>query len=306
MTIVHTAKELSAGHRQVCLAIGFFDGVHLGHQQIIRQTIADARQHNAAAAVLTFDQHPNSVVAPARVPPLIYSLTRKISAIRDLGPDLLLLIHFDAAFSQQPAETFIRRLAQDSGGIRTLCVGGNFTFGKNRGGNIDLLKKIGAELGFSVHAMAAISLDGNIISSTRIRNAIRSGDLNLASQMLGRPYSLAAPIIPGDRVGRTLGFPTANLDISGVALPPVGVYAASAIVRSGTYRAVVNIGFRPTLREKAPTLHVEAHILGLHADLYGEAIELIFLDKLRDEKKFASLKELKEQIARDVENAKSR
>src|SRR5690348_13935604 len=225
MRIIHEASQLNPGNRKVCLAIGFFDGVHLGHQQIIRQTITDARRHGALALVISFDLHPNTIVAPARVPPLIYSLPQKLRAIESLGPDALLLIHFDKPFSQKTGEAFIRELAAAWTGIQSICVGANFTFGHKRGGNVELLKKLGAELKFSVHGMAAVSLDKKPVSSTRIREAIRAGELDTASQMLGRAYSVAAPVMEGNKLGRRLGFPTANLDTAGLALPPTGVYA---------------------------------------------------------------------------------
>jgi riboflavin kinase/FMN adenylyltransferase len=306
LNIIRTAQELKAGNRKVCLAIGFFDGVHLGHQQIIRQTVADARQREATALVVTFDRHPNTVVAPSRVPPLIYSLSQKLRAIEALGADTLLLLHFDKAFSQQPGDAFIRNLVRDLGPVQSLCVGANFTFGYKRSGDVALLRKLGAQLGFAVHGMAAVSLDGKTISSTRIREAIRSGRLNVAGQMLGRPYSLAARVVPGDGLGRQLGFPTANLEVTGLALPPSGVYAARALLRGKTHRAVVNIGFRPTLQVPHPALRVEAHLPGVTQDFYDAELQLIFLEKLRDEKKFASVTELKEQIRRDVDRVRSR
>jgi len=304
MKLIRTANELNAGNRKVCLAIGFFDGVHLGHQQIIRQTITDARQHGALALVITFDNHPNTVVAPARVPPLIYSLSQKLRTIESLGPEALLLIHFDKAFSQKTGEAFIRELAAAWTGIQSVCVGSNFVFGYKRGGNVELLKHLGGELKFSVHGMAAVSLDGKAVSSTRIRDAIRAGELDLASQMLGRAYSISAPIMKGDQLGRQFGFPTANLDAAGLALPPNGVYAIHAIVRGKTHRAVLNIGTRPTLGDPNPSLRVEAHLLDFNGELYGEELEIVFAEKLRDEKKFPSVDELKAQIARDIERAK--
>ena len=145
MKVIRAANELKTGNRKVCLAIGFFDGVHLGHQQIIRQTIADAHQHKAIALVLTFDRHPNSIVAPNRVPPLIYSLPQKLRAIQSLGADHLLLVSFDKKFSEQPGETFVRGLARDLGSIQSICVGADFVFGHKRGGNVALLKKLGAD-----------------------------------------------------------------------------------------------------------------------------------------------------------------
>jgi riboflavin kinase / FMN adenylyltransferase len=306
MKLIHTAMELKPGDRKVCLAIGFFDGVHLGHQQIIRQTIADAQQHEAVALVITFDRHPNTVVAPQRVPPLIYSLSQKVRVVNSLGVDALLLIHFDEPFSRQSGEAFIRGLARDLGQVHSLCVGATFTFGHKRGGNVALLKSLGAELRFTVHGLAAVSLDGQTVSSTRIREAILAGDLDLASQMLGRAYSLAGPVVRGDGLGRQIGFPTANIDVAGLALPPRGVYAAHATVRGRTHRAVINIGFRPTVRSAAPELRVEAHLLDFTGVLYGDELEVTFVERLRDEIQFASLPELRDQIARDIQQARLR
>ena len=306
MRIIHAANELNPGGRRVCLAIGFFDGVHLGHQQIIRQTLTDARQHEAIALVITFDRHPNSVVAPSRAPPLIYPLPRKLRVIESLGADTLLLIHFDKAFSEQTGEAFIRGLARDLGHIQSLCVGANFVFGHKRGGNVELLRKLGAELKFTVHGMAAVSLDGRAVSSTRIREAIRAGDLDRVSQMIGRAYSLAGPVIRGDGLGHQLGFPTANLDATGLVLPPHGVYAVLAEVEGKTHRAVLNIGLRPTLQNPNPQLQVEAHLIDFAGELYGQELELAFVDKLRAERKFGSLAELRAQIARDILDAQMR
>jgi len=302
---IHAATELNPGNRKVCLAIGFFDGVHLGHQQIIRQTINDARQHGAMALVLTFDQHPNTVVAPARVPSLIYSLPQKLRTIESLGPEALLLIHFDKAFSQKSGEEFIRELARAWNGIQSVCVGANFVFGYKRAGNVQLLTKLGSELKFSVHGLAAVSLDGRAVSSTRIRDAIRAGELDLAGQMLGRAYSITGRVVEGDKLGHRLGFPTANLDVASLALPPKGVYSARAIVRANTHRAVLNIGTRPTLNNPDPQWRVEVHLLDFDGNLYGEEMEIVFGEKFRDEKKFLSVDELKAQIARDVERAKA-
>lgn len=303
MLVIHSANELKDAGRKVCVAIGVFDGVHLGHQQIIRQTLADARQHEALALVLTFDRHPNSVVAPAHVPPQIYSVAQKLRAIQALGADAVLLIHFDKPFSQQPGEEFVRRLARDLGRLQSVCVGADFTFGHKRSGNVELLQRLGAELHFSVHGLAAVSLEDRPVSSTRIREAIQAGNLDLASQMLGRAYSLAGPVVQGDGLGRQLGFPTANIDSTGLALPPRGVYAVHALVGGQSYRAVLNIGIRPTLQNPKPELRVEAHLLDFAGGLYGEELEIAFVEKLRDEKKFATLRQLRMQIARDIRAA---
>jgi riboflavin kinase/FMN adenylyltransferase len=300
MKLIHAANELKPANRKVCLAIGFFDGVHLGHWQIIRQTIADAHQHNAIALVITFDRHPNAVVAPDRVPPLIYALPQKLRAIESLGMDTLLLIHFDEKFSRLTGGEFVRGLARDFGSIHSISVGSDFVFGHRRSGNVASLKKLGAKLGFSVHGLAAVSLDGHVVSSTRIREAIRAGNLDAASQMLGRPYAISGRVIEGNHLGQQLGFPTANLDATGLALPPNGVYAGFANAKGKAYRAALNIGFRPTVAPTAPRVCVEAHLLDFNGELYGEELEIEIGQKLREETKFASQAELREQIARDV------
>jgi riboflavin kinase/FMN adenylyltransferase len=171
---------------------------------------------------------------------------------------------------------------------------------------VTLLKALGAELKFTVHALAAVSLDGRVVSSTRIREAIRAGDLDGASQMLGRAYSLAGPVVRGDGLGGKLGFPTANLDTTGLALPPNGVYAVHADFDGQSHRAVLNIGRRPTVQDAAPQLRVEAHLLDFKGDLYGHEMRLTFVEKLRDEKKFPSLDALREQISRDIAEAQAR
>jgi riboflavin kinase/FMN adenylyltransferase len=298
MNILRQARELAGC--KACVAIGVFDGVHLGHQQVLRQAIRDARQHGAQAVAITFDRHPNSVVAPDRTPPLIHSLPQKLRALAGLGLDATLLIRFDETFSAQLAEDFIRELVRDIGRLYSICVGASFTFGHRRGGNVALLQKLGAELKFAVHGLAALALDGETVSSTRIREAIRAGDLDSASQMLGRPYAIAGQVIRGDALGRQFGTPTANLETTGLLLPPPGVYAAQAVVDGGQWPAAVNIGHRPTLNQPQPVLRVEAHLLGFDGDLYGREVDLIFVEKLRDEKKFTGVDALREQIGRDI------
>jgi len=234
------------------------------------------------------------------VPPLIYALPQKLRAIESLGVDTLLLIHFDEKFSRQTGEEFIRRLARDLGQIQSLCVGADFVFGHQRSGNVSLLKKLGGEIGFVVHGLAAVALDGQIVSSTRIRELIHAGDLDAASQMLGRPYAISGRVIKGKRLGQPLGFPTANLDTTGLVLPPNGVYSGLAYVKGKVYRTALNIGFRPTVTSGTQIAHIEAHLLNFRGVLYGEELELEIGEKLREEKKFASLAELREQIAHDI------
>jgi riboflavin kinase/FMN adenylyltransferase len=300
MRLIHTASDLDNGSRKVCLAIGVFDGVHLGHQQIIRQTVADARQHDAVALVVTFDCHPNTVVAPDRVPPQIYSRSQKLHAVDALGVDAVLEIPFNKTFSEKSGDVFIRELAHDLGKINSICVGADFVFGHRRSGNVALLKTLGSDMHFQVHGLAAVALDGQPVSSTRIREAIRTGDFDAASQMLGRPYAVCGPVLPGDRIGRRLGFPTANLDVPNLILPPNGVYSALTRFKGRVYRVALNIGFRPTVASPKPQLRVEAHLLDFDGQLYGAELEVELGVKLRDEKRFDSPEELRTQIERDV------
>jgi riboflavin kinase/FMN adenylyltransferase len=304
MKIIHAANELKAEGKKVCLAIGFFDGVHLGHQQIIRQTISDAGQHDAISVVLTFDKHPNAIVAPEKVPPLIYSLPQKLRAIESLAADALLLVQFDKKFSEQTGEEFIRSLARDFGKIHSICVGADFVFGHKRSGDVALLKKLGAEFNFQVHGLAAVSLDGEIVSSTRIRETIRAGDFDAASQMLGRTYAISGLVVEGDRLGHKLGFPTANLDATNLILPPNGVYSGCTKLNGQFYRVALNIGLRPTIVTNKQSLRVEAHLLDFNGNLYGEELEVEIGEKLRDERKFNSPDELRGQISKDVESVR--
>jgi riboflavin kinase/FMN adenylyltransferase len=214
------------------------------------------------------------------------------------------LIQFDQTFSAKPGEAFIRELARDFAPVQSICVGSSFTFGHKRSGNVALLKQLGSELGFIVHGISALSLDGQVVSSTRIRDAVRAGQLDAASQMLGRSYSLAGKVTPGDKLGRQLGCPTANLAVSGLVTPPAGVYAVHAHVLGRTYRGAANLGFRPTLGNAAPLFQVEVHLLDFSGDLYGQEMEVSFVQKLRDEQKFPSLEALKEQIHKDVTAAR--
>ena len=300
MNVIQSAAELNTGGRKVCVAIGVFDGVHLGHQQVIRRAMADAQQQDGLAAVITFDRHPNAVVAPDRVPPSIQSLPQKLRTLEALGVDATWLIRFDETFSQQTGEAFVRMLASDFGKLYGVCVGSDFTFGRKRSGNVALLNQLGQELGFVVHGLSAVALDGDVVSSTRIREAIRTGNLYAASQMLGRCYSLAATVVQGDQLGRKLGFPTANMEVKGMMIPPNGVYAARAHLGDRWFRAVLNIGLRPTVSSAVPELRVEAHLPGFDEEIYGQEMEITFVERIRDEQKFPSLEALKTQIAEDI------
>jgi riboflavin kinase / FMN adenylyltransferase len=237
---------------------------------------------------------------------LIYSLSQKLRVIESLGAELLLLIHFDPEFSRQTGQEFVARLVRDLRQLHSICVGANFVFGHRRSGNVPLLQDLGRKWNFTVHGLAAVMLDGKAVSSTRIREAVAAGKLDGASQMLGRVYSFAGPVVRGDGLGRQLGFPTANIDTSGLVLPPNGVYAAHAEIDGRRLRAVLNIGYRPTLQQPEPQLRVESHLLDFDGDLYGKELEIALVEKVREERRFESLAALRNQIARDILEARQR
>jgi riboflavin kinase/FMN adenylyltransferase len=305
MKVVADAAALQPDPRPVCAAIGVFDGVHLGHQCVLKQTISDAARQQAVSVVVTFDRHPNAVVAPASVPPLIYPLDKKLEVIASFGVEAAYVIRFDKAFSQIPGEQFVRGLARDFQRINSICVGDGFMFGAGRSGNVALLRQLGGELCFTLHALRDVQLDGQSVSSTRIRDAVRAGDFALAGRMLARPYALRGAVIEGERLGRKLGFSTANLDVTGLLTPPPGVYAAEAHLAAARYRAAINIGHRPTIHSADPQLHVEAHLLDFEGDLYGQVLELVFLKRLREETKFPTPAALRAQIADDIRQTRN-
>ena len=304
MNVIRTAGPWPLEGRKVCAAIGVFDGVHLGHQQILRQTLDNARACGGVAVGVTFDCHPNEVVAPERTPPLLYPLAKKLRTLESLGLDAVRLIHFDREFSQRSAEEFVGGLAADAAYLESVCVGQTFTFGHRRQGNAALLHKLGDSLHFTVHAAPEVKLDGDAVSSTRVRQAVREGNFELAGRLLGRPYALCGEVVHGAQMGRKLGFPTANVEVAGILTPPTGVYAAEAEFGAGPLRAAVNIGFRPTVEAAPARLVVEAHLLDFEGDLYGQELELTFLRKLREEQKFGSLEALRGQVERDIAQAR--
>jgi riboflavin kinase/FMN adenylyltransferase len=304
VNILPDVAELARIEGPVILAIGVFDGVHLGHRAVIERALNDARTLHGSAVIVTFDPHPVRVLRPAEAPRLLTSTRHKIRLIRELGARHLLIIPFNEQFATTPAERFIETLAATCRPLREICVGHQWSFGKGRSGNLDLLKRLGDTLGFDEVGVHAVQVDGQIVSSTLIRNAVARGDLATAQRLLGRPFTVLGTVVRGDGRGRTLGFPTANLNTGNEQFPPDGVYAATVTRRSEKLRAVANIGVRPTVAEAARTRLLEAHLLDFHGDLYDEEIELSFDRYLRAEKRFAGLEELRQQIARDVALAK--
>ncbi|MGN6386617.1 MAG: bifunctional riboflavin kinase/FAD synthetase [Verrucomicrobiota bacterium] len=304
MQIFREVEEFKSAGHSVCLAIGMFDGAHLGHQEVLRQTVSDAKNSGGNSIALTFDRHPTSVIAPTRSPKLIYSLNQKLREIEKLGIDAVRLLSFTPEFSRIPAEQFVRSLVSDFGKVTSISVGREFTFGHKRSGNFELLQRLGKELGFQTHGVPAFRLGGKVVSSTRIREAIGAGDFKVASEMLGRVYSTSGKVIQGDQLGRKLGYPTANIECAELMTPPHGVYAVKVLAGSVLGNGVVNIGVRPTIANPHPQLRMEVHLLDYSGDLYGQELELAFLGVIRPERKFSGLEELQHQIAKDIESAR--
>ena len=304
MNVISQLSEWPLRGRRAALAIGMFDGVHLGHQAVLLDTVEQARKHDAVAAAVTFDLHPNVVVAPSRIPPRIYSLNQRLRAFAQLGMEAVWVIHFDEDFSRQTGREFVALLQAKAGPLASITVGQEFTFGRQRGGNVALLREMGRELGFEARGLPPVSEGGQVVSSTCIREAIRDGKLPEASRLLGRPYAVAGGVKRGDGRAREWGFPTANVDVSGAALPPTGVYLARAHFGTSEYPAVLNLGRRPTVSEAELGLRLEAHLLGFSGDLYGQEVELAFGAKLREEIRFANVEALRLQIAADVQTAR--
>ena len=298
------ANDLN-NNQKVCLAIGMFDGVHLGHQKVLQNAINAALQSNAISVEVTFDQHPASIISPKNAPSLIQTQAQRNRSIELLGVDAILIIKFNEAFSRKTGKSFIQELAQGFGSIHSISVGNDFMFGHNRDGNFQLLQKLSQELNFLTYGLQPVKLNGQIVSSTRIRSALINGKIDDAKQMLGRKFSIEGPVVKGDGKGREIGFPTANIDTKNLILPPNGVYASYTKFNGKTHKSLLNIGVRPTIIKPNPSIQVEAHILKFNENIYDQVIDIELIDKLRNEMKFESIEELKKQISCDIENAKS-
>ena len=304
MDFLHSPGDLAA-LGAAYLAIGVFDGVHLGHQAVIGRAVADSRREpHATAVVVTFDPHPLRVLRPDNAPRLLTSTRHKFQFFADLGATHCLALPFDAAFAATPPEAFITSLAEAARPLREICVGFNWSFGKGAAGNLDLLNRLGERYGFAVVGLPSVVVDGETVSSTLIRQAVETGDLPKAARLLGREFTILGTVVPGQQLARTLGFPTANLAAHNEQFPPNGVYAVNARWRGAAYPGVVNLGFRPTVTEPGGERLLELHLFDFDRQIYGDEVEVGFRAFLRPEQKFAGLDELRAQIARDAEQAR--
>jgi len=288
--------------RPTVLTLGVFDGLHLGHQLIIKTVVDRARAAGAVPTVITFEPHPRAVLHPESAPPLLQTFDQKVEALSVLGIEQTIVIHFDNAFSQIRAEDFLRDVVVDRLHAKEVYLGRGFFFGHNREGNIELLRRVSQQLGFVADEVPEVRLRGTRIGSSVIRKLLTEGRVNLARRMLGRPYGVEGPVARGDARGVGLGFPTANVQPHNRVIPRRGVYVTATLIEGQWRRSVTNIGVRPTFGD-ALEPSVETHLIDWSGELYGNVLRVRFLHRLREEKKFGSVDELKLQIEKDVARA---
>jgi riboflavin kinase/FMN adenylyltransferase len=302
--VLRTASDVTSA-RASCVAIGVFDGVHRGHRAILEETVAYAREHDLAATVVTFDPHPARVLAPEHAPLQIETLQRRLERFGLLGIDQVRVINFDEAASQQSAEHFVDVVLVGELHCRHVVVGDDFRFGRDRGGNVERLTQWAAERGFSVSAVAPVG-DGERFSSTVARSLLQKGDLVGAEAVLGHHFVVSSTVIHGDARGATqLGFPTANLALSAQFVQPGdGVYAGAARRANGDwFAAAISVGRRPQFYEHGE-LTLEVFLLDFSGDLYGEMLDVVFIEHLRDDQRFDSVADLVSQMGRDVDQSR--
>ena len=286
------------------LTIGNFDGIHLGHQRLLGLLCDKARQLGLPATVLTFEPHPREFFAPDQAPPRLASMREKLLRLADHGIDRAVVLRFDAALATLSAQTFIDRVLVRGLGVRHLLIGDDFRFGAKRSGDFDMLREAGVGHRFAVEAMPTLEEQGERVSSSAVRAALAAGELARAERLLGRPYSMAGRVVHGDKIGRTIGYPTANVQLHHRIPPLSGIYAVSVEGLGETTRpAVASLGVRPTVTDSGrPSL--EVHVFDFDRDCYGAHLRVNFLKKLRCEEKFDSLDALTAQIARDADAAR--
>ncbi|MFG0336144.1 MAG: bifunctional riboflavin kinase/FAD synthetase [Maioricimonas sp. JB049] len=287
-----------ASYRGGYVSIGNFDGVHRGHQRMISSLVQHARRDGVPAVVLTFDPHPVTLLAPQRTPPRLNTLPRKAQLLADCGVDCLIAYPTDRDLLNLTAEEFFQQIIRDEMAARGVVEGPNFCFGRNRGGTIDVLTELCAQAGILCEIVPAVTQDGQVVSSSSIRQALMAGSVREAGQMLGAPYRLSGTVASGAGRGRNLGFPTANLDDVATLIPADGVYAAVAPVDSACLAAAVHIGSNPTIADEARK--IEVHLLDFDGDLYGRTLHVDLIERVRGTQSFDGPQALQEQLKRDL------
>ena len=303
MQIVRGLESFPPDAGPSAVALGAFDGIHLGHRAILGTAVAQARQSRLGALVCTFDRHPMEVLQPERAPLPITTLDERLELIAGTGIDTTVVIPFTREVAGIEAKAFVQDVLIGALKAHEIVVGFNHRFGRGARGDARLLETLAVPLGFRAHIVPALLVDGVAVSSSEIRTALHRGDLPAAARLLGRPYSIRGEVVRGAGRGRTLGFPTANVKTERPLGLPVGVYVCRLLVGTREHQAVVNVGFRPTFGETE--LAVEAHVLDFAGNLYDEKVTLTFIRRLREERKFPSVEALREQIALDVAAARA-
>jgi riboflavin kinase/FMN adenylyltransferase len=304
MELIRGLHNLRPGHRGCVATIGAFDGVHLGHQAVIRQLLQRSAALALPSVVIVFEPLPREYFSPLNAPARLSSFREKFLALQNLGVDRILRIRFTEDLQTMSAQEFIDILFVQGLGVSHVALGDDFRFGNDREGDFRMLSAQGERYGFDVESTATFTIRDERVSSTRIRQALEEADFELAETLLSRPYSISGKVVYGRQLGRSLGFPTANLELHRLRAPLSGVYAVE-VTGAGLEKAkgVANVGTRPTVNDSIKA-NLEVHLLDLNQDLYGQRIEVVFKHKLREEMKFESVDELKENIAKDVKNAR--
>jgi len=303
LLIIRDKSPLPPNLRGSAIALGNFAGLHLGHQSVIQKTIEHARELGKPAAILTFEPHPRRIFKPELPPLRIISFSEKIRILKELGIDFMRVIRFTREFSTTTAEAFIRNILVGELGASHVVTGDDFVFGYKRTGNAEYLQKMAHELDFGYTACPPLLVGGERCSSTRVREALSQGNMALTEMLLGRPYNITGIVREGDKRGRQLGFPTANILPGRIFTPAIGVYAIRAKVLRQQLNGVANFGVRPTFN--GARLQLEVHLFDWNQDIYGEHMEVNFVEFIRPEKKFDGIEALKKQIAEDSEKAKN-
>ena len=288
--------------RPTVLTLGVFDGLHLGHQKIMETVVARAKAIGSHATAITFDPHPRAVLHPESAPPLLQTLDQRLANFEVLGIEQAIVVRFTKDFASQPADNFLRDIIHDRLHAKEVYLGKGFAFGKDRGGDIELLRRMSSELGFVADEVDEVQIRGLRISSSRIRKLLGEGRINLVRRMLGRPYGVEGVVTRGNRRGHTIGFPTANLRPHNRVIPKFGVYATATLLDGTWRRSITNIGVRPTFENNAEP-SIESYIFDFDGDLYGDVLRVRFLHRIRDERKFSGIEELKAQIEKDSRRA---
>jgi len=302
MKVFHTWQE--AADADICggaITVGNFDGVHMGHQQVLAELKGHAQAVGGPALAVTFEPHPRAVLFPEEAPRRLCHVHERLQYLEEASVEAVLLLEFTKELASWSAEKFSRTL-YDAFSFKHIHVGYDFAFGHDRQGHVTDLRALGDDVGFTVSEAAAFEMQGAVVSSSRIRSNIEAAELSLANQLLGRPYGIAGEVLHGDKRGRKMNFPTANIDVADLAHPPVGIYAVRAYTDSQKWNGAAYLGYRPTFHGR--TLLLETHLLDAQVDVYGQYLHVEFVQRIREDRTFTGADDLAQQIAKDCHQAR--